>query len=311
MKQLSILSRYDAAAPALELLKTPNSPRRNGLIELYQTGLPSNNAVLFEHSDSPGLVREKIENFCRAEISMKSIVATVRYDGGPGGNGKSSGVSHKLNNPDAMEKEVSSGLSDGFLPMLAGFANNHRAETQAAACVRVIGKNQISIEMLGPGYNASVLTKGQVPPALRLDMKPNSPDITDLAKNASPEHLILRFYVYNEAALLSPEVLAATRAERALILLGLLAKMNKRSPEEEEAWLRDNGFADFIDKNLVVSMSDITTIFGFAARLRTYLDTGGKRPQEIFAFSTLKLPHGKWALDNLYGPDKFIAQKQR
>ncbi|MDR1826375.1 MAG: hypothetical protein LBQ49_01635, partial [Rickettsiales bacterium] len=190
---------------ALEALKVPGLHRWNGAVALYQTGLPSQDAMLVDGRKSDAVLHGEITEFFRRMHSQGMNVMGIRLDkvGAPHLPPSHAGLPEDAR---AVVEILRKDIAAGFVPALNVWSD-YRYNFRGAMAVTFTDAESLVIDFVGPGYCGAGLSKGMITPPVEISTKSYAPPLSELVK----EHrAFMHFYmdIKDEAKILSASDLA-------------------------------------------------------------------------------------------------------
>ena len=303
----NILSSYDPDVDfdALEKLKHPGLKRWNKGVELWQSGLPTQDAALINPSDSDEAILADVKEFTRRwKSSGVAEVMNIRIDSlNPKNIPPPSNAEKKYDDFSIVLKKVRESAAAGFIPSLWALSEE-RGFALTSACIMFETSERVSLEMLGPGHDPSDMAKGTVRPPIIITMKPFAPPLLEFKGNLS--HLPFYLDIRDEAKDLAtnPEKLDRIRAERREARINFLAHVTKISPEEQIKKMKREGNTLLFEREKKLSFTDIEKLFGFAIQYAEYKQTH-RLPFLGDTLAAAQSSSGKYAFNNAWDKNKF------
>ncbi|MDR1826326.1 MAG: hypothetical protein LBQ49_01380 [Rickettsiales bacterium] len=263
MDYSALLSSYSAEDyDALEALKVPGLHRWNSAVNLCQSGLPAHTAMLVDPGKSDAVLYGEITEFVRRFRAAGYEYMLIRLDGRHGAV-PPPGHAMLTHDYDGIIKQLRAHASSGFVPSIHTL-NGVRYSRFGAAAISFVEEDGIVVELIGPGYDGSDLSKGAITPPVVISMKPYSPPLSELVE-CDRDHMAFYLDIKDEAKILSASDLAAARERRREMRLSFLAKVDNRSAEDEKKWLYDTGQTFLFDREMEYDAGYIMKLFAFAA----------------------------------------------
>ncbi|MDR1009089.1 MAG: hypothetical protein LBL52_02440 [Rickettsiales bacterium] len=298
-KALSEFNPADSAV--LESLKKSNFLKWNGAVELYQTGLPTNDALLLDPRDGKLGLALKIFTFGQKARANGAVGASMRYDHPYLPPQKYSSGHLDLKGVAEIRSLAERAFAEGWAPSLFAF-DNFRTERSGAATICFVSKDEISIEMVGPGYDVADIAKGHIIPPISITMKRFAPSFMELAQDLS--HMPFYLDIQDEARVLAPEELRLARANRLAARIAFLATTDGISVNEERRRLEESGRTLMFTQEATVGFAQVAELFKDATTYAEFMTGRGKS----YVNKTLGLHignGGRYVVDNIWDEHKF------
>jgi len=303
----TILSSYDPDTDydALQGLKRPGTPKWNGGIDLWASGLPAQDAMLINPQDSDDVILSNIKEFVRRwKASGNSKLMIIRLDSLH--TVKVPTTSHVpfIDDYDSVLREIKKDISDGFIPSLWALPN-FRIKLDGVASILFESPDRISIEIFGPGYDPADISKGAMNPPIVIMMKPFAPPLLEFKNNMSNLPIYLDIRDESKELATDPDRLARVRADRIAARISFLARANGRSAADQIAEMKRGGDTGLFDRHANADFQGIIKLFEFAIKYAEF-----KRLHKLpFRNDTLamKISGGRWFFDNVWDADRYKA----